>query len=168
MSQEIHLFHETIEENIRFGNPQVTQEEVVEAAKSAFCHDFILKLPQGYQTIIGDGNIALSGGERQRISLARALVRRPEILLLDEVTNHLDADSEEWICAFIAAQKRKKTILLISHHLRLSLPADHIVMMEEGKIVEQGDHTELVQKEGLYHKIWNLQNRVYHAQKDLR
>lgn len=160
VSQEVFLFHDTIEYNIRFGNLNASYEEIEEAAKLAGAHNFIRNLPQDYQTIVGEKGYKLSGGERQRISLARALVKKPEILVLDEATSNLDSQSEQIIQETLEKLRGKTTILVVAHRLATINMADQIILLEKGKIVEQGTHVDLIKMEGRYHNFWSLQSSL--------
>lgn len=159
VSQDVFLFHETIESNIRFGKPDATHEEIRAAAEMAEAHKFIASLPEGYQTVVGEKGHKLSGGERQRISLARALVRRPEILVLDEATSNLDSQSEKMIQKALENLRGKMTMLVVAHRLATIHRADQILMLDRGKIIEQGTHENLIRLGGRYHHFWNLQTQ---------
>lgn len=160
VNQETFLFHETIEENIRFGKLQATFEDIVEAAQLAGANHFIEKLPDGYQTLIGEKGYRLSGGERQRLSLARALIRKPQILVLDEATSHLDSESEEAIQEAIESLRGKTTFVIVAHRLSTIKNADEILIVEEGRVEERGGHAQLLQKQGRYAQFWNLQTKI--------
>ena len=151
--QTVYLFEDTIENNIKFGNPDASHEEVVAAAKKAACHDFILSLPEGYQTKIGEGGASLSGGERQRISIARAIIKDAPIIILDEATANVDPENEEALMQAIQALTRDKTIIMIAHRLKTVEHADQILVLDQGRIVEQGKHRELLAKGGLYSRF---------------
>ena len=151
--QTVYLFEDTIENNIKFGNPDASHEEVVAAAKKAACHDFILSLPDGYQTKIGEGGASLSGGERQRISLARAIIKDAPIIILDEATANVDPENEEALMQAIHSLTKDKTIIMIAHRLKTVERADQIVVLDKGRIVEQGKHRELLAKQGLYSRF---------------
>ncbi|RRD96424.1 ABC transporter ATP-binding protein [Clostridiales bacterium COT073_COT-073] len=157
--QDVYLFHETIRENIIFGNEYAGEEEMIRAAKLAGCHDFIEKLPKGYETIVGEGGSTLSGGEKQRISIARAILKNAPILLLDEPTSSLDAKNEVLVQKAISNLVKDKTVIMIAHRLKTIKNADHIIVLDQGRIAEEGNHEVLLKKEGLYHKLWNLQNK---------
>ncbi|WP_270660874.1 ABC transporter ATP-binding protein [Streptococcus anginosus] len=148
--QTVYLFEDTIENNIKFGNPDASHEEVVAAAKKAACHDFILSLPEGYQTKIGEGGASLSGGERQRISIARAIIKDAPIIILDEATANVDPENEEALMQAIHSLTKDKTIIMIAHRLKTVEHADQIIVLNQGRIVEQGKHQELLAKRGLY------------------
>ena len=151
--QSVYLFEDTIANNIRFGKPEASQEEVIEAAKKAACHDFILSLPDGYDTKIGEGGSSLSGGERQRISIARAIIKDAPIIILDEATANVDPENEEALMQAIQALTRDKTIIMIAHRLKTVEHADQILVLDQGRIVEQGKHQDLLLKQGIYSKF---------------
>ena len=151
--QTVYLFEDTIENNIKFGNPDASHEEVVAAAKKAACHDFILSLPEGYQTKIGEGGASLSGGERQRISIARAIIKDAPIIILDEATANVDPENEEALMQAIHSLTKDKSIIMIAHRLKTVERADQIVVLDKGRIVEQGKHRELLAKQGLYSRF---------------
>lgn len=151
--QRVYLFEDTIANNIRFGKPEASQEEVIEAAKKAACHDFILSLPDGYDTKIGEGGASLSGGERQRISIARAIIKDAPIIILDEATANVDPENEEALMQAIQALTRDKTIIMIAHRLKTVEHADQILVLDQGRIVEQGKHQYLLAEQGIYSKF---------------
>ena len=151
--QTVYLFEDTIENNIKFGKPDASHEEVVAAAKKAACHDFILSLPEGYQTKIGEGGASLSGGERQRISIARAIIKDAPIIILDEATANVDPENEEALMQAIHSLTKDKTIIMIAHRLKTVEHADQIIVLNQGRIVEQGKHQELLAKRGLYSRF---------------
>ncbi|WP_270207367.1 ABC transporter ATP-binding protein [Streptococcus anginosus] len=151
--QTVYLFEDTIENNIKFGNPDASHEEVVAAAKKAACHDFILSLTEGYQTKIGEGGASLSGGERQRISIARAIIKDAPIIILDEATANVDPENEEALMQAIHSLTKDKTIIMIAHRLKTVEHADQIIVLNQGRIVEQGKHQELLAKRGLYSRF---------------
>jgi subfamily B ATP-binding cassette protein MsbA len=157
VSQDVFIFHDTIEENIRFGM-QVANEKIIDAARLAGAADFIEKLPQCYQTVVGERGHRLSGGERQRIALARALLRDPELLILDEATSSLDSESELKIKCALDQLKGRKTLIVVAHRLSTICNADHILVINRGRIEEQGLHTELLGKNGLYSSLWEIQS----------
>ena len=148
--QNVYLFRDTIENNIKFGNPSATHEQVVEAAKKACCHDFIEKLPDGYNTVIGEGGASLSGGERQRISIARAIMKDSPVIILDEATANVDPENERDLMLAIQELTREKTVIMIAHRLKTVRHADQIIVLDKGRIVEQGKHEELVKNGGIY------------------
>ena len=157
--QDVYLFNETIRENIIFGNEKASEEDMIRAAKLAGCHEFIEKLQEGYETVVGEGGSTLSGGEKQRISIARAILKNAPILLLDEPTSSLDAKNEVLVQKAISNLVKDKTVVMIAHRLKTIKNADHIIVLDKGRIVEEGNHEELLKQEGLYHKLWNLQNK---------
>lgn len=152
--QDVHLFYDTIEENIRMGNTSATRDEVLAAAKTACCHEFIEKLGQGYDTKIGQGGTYLSGGEAQRIAIARALLKRAPILVLDEATAYADAENEYNIQQGIAQLVKGKTVIIIAHRLSTIRSAEQILVVKQGSIVEQGTHEQLRREQGLYEQMW--------------
>lgn len=158
--QNVYLFHDTIENNIKFGCPDATHEQVVEAAKKACCHDFISALPQGYGTVIGEGGSTLSGGEKQRISIARAMLKDAPIILLDEATASVDPENEVHLQQAISALVKNKTLIVIAHRLSTIRDADLILVVDNGKIVEKGVHAELIQQKGIYQKFWNIRQKA--------
>ncbi|MCR4735557.1 MAG: ABC transporter ATP-binding protein/permease [Treponema sp.] len=151
--QSVYLFHDTIANNIRFGQADAPMEKVIDAAKKACCHDFISALPNGYDTVIGEGGASLSGGERQRISIARAIMKDSPIIILDEATANVDPENERDLMEAIAALTKEKTVIMIAHRLKTVRNADKIIVIDKGKIVEQGKHEELVGKGGIYAKF---------------
>lgn len=153
--QDVYLLKDTVYENIRMGNPQVGMEEVIKAAKIAHCHEFIMKMPQGYNTLVQEGGTTLSGGEKQRISIARALVKDAPIVLLDEATASLDADSEYEIKLAIEKLTENKTVIIIAHKLNTINRADQIVVFDNGEILEKGNHEDLMQLKGSYYMMYN-------------
>ena len=148
--QKVYLFADTIENNIKFGKPQATHEEVVAAAKKACCHDFIESLPDGYNTVIGEGGASLSGGEKQRISIARAMLKDAPIVILDEATANIDPENEDRLQKAIEALTRDKTIIMIAHRLKTVRHADQILVVDDGKIVQSGKHEDLICQKGIY------------------
>lgn len=158
--QNVYLFHDTIENNIKFGCPDATHEQVVEAAKKACCHDFISALPQGYDTVIGEGGSTLSGGEKQRISIARAMLKDAPIILLDEATASVDPENEVHLQQAISALVKNKTLIVIAHRLSTIRDADQILVVDNGKILEKGVHAELIQQKGIYQKFWNIRQKA--------
>ncbi|VEL07052.1 unnamed protein product [Protopolystoma xenopodis] len=159
VQQEPTLFSGTVEENIRLGKLDATTEEIQEAAKQANAHEFILKLPDGYKSWIGEGGAGMSGGQKQRIAIARALVRQPRILLLDEATSALDTRSEKAVQAALDAARAGRTVITVAHRLTTVRDADRIVVIREGEIAEEGTHDELVALKGIYAGMLNRQVR---------
>ena len=148
--QNVYLFHDTIANNIRFGQPDAPMEQVIAAAKKACCHDFITALPDGYETVIGEGGSSLSGGERQRISIARAIMKDAPVIVLDEATANVDPENEADLMAAIQELTREKTIIMIAHRLKTVRHADQILVIDGGKIAQQGTHESLMQQVGIY------------------
>jgi len=148
--QNVYLFHDTIANNIRFGQPEAPMEKVIAAAKKACCHEFISALPNGYDTVIGEGGASLSGGERQRISIARAIMKDSPIIILDEATANVDPENERDLMAAIKELTKEKTVIMIAHRLKTVRNADQIVVIDKGRIAEKGKHDDLVKKGGIY------------------
>lgn len=157
VTQDHLLFNQSVEDNIRFGYTEADEKAIIEAARSAGMHERIMKMPAGYQTLVGEQGYRLSGGEKQRIALARALVRDPEILILDEATSQLDSETEQLIQETLQLFKGKKTLVLVAHRLSTIINADQILVLEKGKIVERGTHQDLLKSQGRYQLFWNLQ-----------
>ena len=160
VTQETILFHETVRNNIAYGMAEVPLSEVIESAKAANAHSFIKKLPKGYDTLIGERGIKLSGGERQRLAIARALLKNPPILILDEATSALDTESEVLVQEAIERLMTNRTVFVIAHRLSTIQNASTIIVLEKGKIAQQGTHSELLNKEGPYRRLYNLQFRL--------
>ena len=158
--QNVQLFDNTIEENIRVGKKGATKEEIIKAAKKARIHDFIMSLPEGYETDIGENGGILSGGQRQRISIARAFLKDAPILILDEMTSNVDPVNESLIQDAITELAKDRTVLVIAHHLRTIQKADQILVFQKGKLLEKGKHRELLEKDGYYKKLWKAQYGV--------
>ena len=158
--QNVYLFEDTIENNIKFGRPDATQDEVIEAAKKACCHDFIEALPEGYQTRVGEGGATLSGGERQRISIARAILKDAPIIVLDEATASVDPKNERELLKAVRELTRDKTILMIAHRLSTVRDADQIIVLDKGRIVQHGAHTELIKQDGLYRRFVKVREQA--------
>ena len=158
--QNVQLFDNTIEENIRVGKKGATKEEIIEAAKKARIHDFIMSLPKGYETDIGENGGILSGGQRQRISIARAFLKDAPILILDEMTSNVDPVNESLIQDAITELAKNRTVLVVAHHLRTIQKADQILVFQKGKLLEIGKHRELLEKDGYYKKLWKAQYGV--------
>jgi ATP-binding cassette subfamily B protein len=158
--QRVYLFHDTIENNIRFGSPDATREEIIAAAKKARCHEFIEALPDGYDTLVGEGGSTLSGGEKQRISIARAILKDAPVVLLDEATASVDPDNEKHIQEAINELVRDKTLIIIAHRLSTIKRADQILVIDDGRIVERGRHEELLAKDGQYKKLWQRRQKA--------
>lgn len=156
--QRVYLFKDTIYNNINMGRKDATKEEVIQAAKLARCYDFIMELPDGFDTVIGEGGTSLSGGEMQRLSIARCILKDAPIIILDEATASVDADNELYIQQAINELCKGKTLLVIAHRLNTIQNADHIIVIQDGEIEEQGTHNELIKKHGLYHKFIEASN----------
>ncbi|MBR6916642.1 MAG: ATP-binding cassette domain-containing protein [Clostridia bacterium] len=148
--QRVYLFEDTVANNIRFGRPEASMDEVIDAAKKAACHDFIMSLPDGYDTVICEGGASLSGGEKQRISIARAIMKDAPIIILDEATANVDPENEKELTEAIENLTKQKTIIMIAHRLKTVRNADRIIVIDKGKIVQEGKHDELVEQEGIY------------------
>ena len=151
--QSVYLFQDTIANNIRFGQPDAPMEKVIEAARKACCHDFIMALPDGYDTVIGEGGASLSGGEKQRISIARAIMKDAPIIILDEATANVDPESEQELTAAIEALTKEKTILMIAHRLKTVRHADNILVIDKGRIAQSGTHEQLMEQGGIYRRF---------------
>ena len=148
--QSVYLFHDTIANNIRFGQPGAPMEDVIAAAKKACCHDFISSLPHGYDTVVGEGGASLSGGEKQRISIARAMMKNAPVIFLDEATANVDPENENELMHAIQALTAEKTVIMIAHRLKTVERADQIIVVDHGKIVQHGTHAELMEQDGIY------------------
>jgi ATP-binding cassette subfamily B protein len=155
--QDSFLFHASIRENLRYARPEATEDDLVAATKAAYLHDFICSLPDGYDTVVGERGHRLSGGEKQRLSIARAILKNPPILILDEATSHLDSVSEQLIQAALKPLFAGRTSLVIAHRLSTILAADLILVFDHGRLVEQGTHDELLLGGGLYGDLYERQ-----------
>ena len=153
VDQETILFHDTVANNIRYGKPGATDEEVIKVAQAAYAHDFIMDMPHGYQTSIGDRGVRLSGGQRQRLCIARALLKNAPILILDEATSALDTESEQMVQKALDNLMVDRTTFVIAHRLSTVLNADKIVVLEKGRVVESGSHRSLLESDGLYSRL---------------
>ena len=148
--QRVYLFEDTIANNIRFGRPDASKDEVIAAAKKAACHEFITALPNGYDTVVGEGGATLSGGEKQRIAIARAIMKDAPIIILDEATANVDPENEKELTQAIENLTKEKTIIMIAHRLKTVRNADQIIVIDKGRIVQQGSHEKLMQEKGIY------------------
>jgi len=157
VTQDSYLFNGTIKENLLYAKNEATDQEIIEACKAAYIHDFIMKLPEGYDTVVGNRGIKLSGGEKQRISIARVLLKDPAIIILDEATSSLDTVSEYYIQSAIQVLLKNKTSIVIAHRLSTIMAADHIIVLQNGQIVEEGEHEQLLLENGLYRDLYNKQ-----------
>jgi ATP-binding cassette subfamily B protein len=165
--QDTVLFNDTIRYNIRYGRPDATDEDVVSAARLAQIHDFIMQLPRGYDTLVGERGLKLSGGEKQRVSIARTILKGPPILVLDEATSALDSFTEQEIRTALRQVSRNRTTLIIAHRLSTVVEADEIIVLEAGRIVERGSHAALLSEDGVYAAMWNRQRAVDEARRRL-
>ena len=158
--QNVYLFEDTIENNIKFGKPTASYDEIISAAKRACCHDFIMDLPNGYQTIVGEGGANLSGGEKQRISIARAILKDAPIIILDEATASVDPENQQELQRAISQLTKNKTILMIAHRLSTVRNADQIIVLDKGQIVQQGTHKELIAQPGIYQRFVDVREQA--------
>ena len=160
VTQETYLFHDTVRANLLYGKQDATQEEMEAAARAAHIHDFIVKLPKGYDTIVGERGYRLSGGEKQRVSIARVILKDPRILVLDEATSSLDSESEALIQDALKPLMHGRTSVVIAHRLSTILAADVILVVDGGQIVERGTHAGLLELDGLYARLYRTQFRA--------
>ena len=158
--QDVYLFEDTIENNIKFGKQNASHEEVVQAAKKARCHEFIEALPEGYNTLIGEGGASLSGGEKQRISIARAMLKDAGIIIFDEATANIDPENEDKLKEAIESLTKNKTVIMNAHRLKTIRNADQIIVLKDGEIVERGSHEELIKNNGLYSDLINAKAKA--------
>ena len=157
VTQETILFNDTIRRNIELGRPGATNEEIIAAARHAYAYDFIMEKPKGFDTVIGEKGVTLSGGQRQRLAIARAVLKNAPILVLDEATSALDTESERAVQAALDELMKGRTTICIAHRLSTIFHADVIVVLDQGRIVETGNHDELVRRGGIYQKLYELQ-----------
>jgi ATP-binding cassette subfamily B protein len=157
VTQETYLFHDTIRANLIYAKPDATQAEIEAACRAANIHDMIMRLPNGYETLVGERGYRLSGGEKQRLAIARVILKDPRILVLDEATSHLDSQNEAMIQAALVPLFAGRTSIVIAHRLSTVLAADKILVLSEGSIVEQGSHAELLARGGLYTELYKTQ-----------
>ena len=158
--QNVYLFNDTIRANICFGRENVSEDEMMDAAKKARCHDFIMELPNGYDTVIGEGGGTLSGGEKQRISIARAILKDAPIIILDESTASIDPENEHLIQGAITEMSSGKTVIIIAHRLATIEAADKILVIEDGKIAQNGTHDELISVDGKYKEFYEIRKKA--------
>lgn len=158
--QNVYLFNDTVANNIRFGKPEATDEEIISAAKKACCHEFIMQLPDGYNTMVGENGAVLSGGEKQRISIARAIIKDAPIVILDEATSSIDPENESKIQTAIQELTRNKTVIMIAHRLNTIRNANKIIVMENGRIIQEGTHEELLKEGGVYSSLVNVRTEA--------
>jgi ATP-binding cassette subfamily B protein len=155
--QDTVLFNDSIYHNILYARPNASQEDVFQASRMANIHQFIEQLPDGYQTVVGERGLKLSGGEKQRVAIARVILKNPKILVFDEATSSLDSHSEQIILSSLATVAQQRTTLVIAHRLSTIADADNILVLENGRVKEQGNHRQLLAKNGLYATLWNIQ-----------
>ena len=158
--QQVYLFEDTIAANIRIGKPNASREEVIEAARRACCYDFIMAMPDGFETRVGEGGHTLSGGQRQRISIARAILKDAPIVLLDEATSSVDPENEATIQQALDALIADRTVVTIAHNLAAVSSADTILVLDAGRLVAQSDHATLLTEDGVYRTLWQMNQRV--------
>jgi ATP-binding cassette subfamily B protein len=157
--QNVYLFEDTVFNNIQMGKPSATKEQVIEAAKKARCYDFIMDMPYGFDTRIGEGGSTLSGGQAQRISIARCILKDAPVIILDEATASMDADNEAMIQQALSELCKDKTTIVIAHRLHTVRHADKLLVIKEGNIIEQGNHDELLAKKGVYYQMLEAENK---------
>lgn len=161
VQQDVFMFHGTIKENILYGNPDADDAAVIEAAKQAYIHDFIMSLPERYETMVGERGVKLSGGQKQRVSIARVFLKNPPIVILDEATSSLDNESELFVQQALDHLAKGKTTVTVAHRLSTIMNADEILVLEGNAIVERGRHKELLEANGIYHKLYTAQFKGY-------
>jgi ABC-type transport system involved in Fe-S cluster assembly fused permease/ATPase subunit len=161
--QDTVLFNDTIRYNIAYGRPDATQSEIEQAARLAQVHEFVLRLPDGYDTRVGERGLKLSGGEKQRVAIARTLLKDPRVLILDEATSALDTHTEQEIQAALRDAARGRTTLVIAHRLSTVVDADEIIVLQDGQIAERGSHGALIAEDGLYAEMWRRQSEAVEA-----
>ena len=166
--QDTVLFNDTIRYNIRYGRPDATDAEVEAAAKMAQIHDFVMSLPKGYDSLVGERGLKLSGGEKQRVSIARTILKGPPILILDEATSALDSFTEHQIQEALKKVSENRTTLVIAHRLSTVVDADEIIVLDKGKVAERGTHEKLLRKKGIYAAMWNRQRQADEARENSR
>ena len=166
--QDTVLFNDTIRYNIRYGRPDATDAEVEAAAKMAQIHDFVMSLPKGYDSLVGERGLKLSGGEKQRVSIARTILKGPAILILDEATSALDSFTEHQIQEALKKVSENRTTLVIAHRLSTVVDADEIIVLDKGQVAERGTHEKLLRKQGIYHAMWNRQRQADEAREILK
>jgi len=157
VSQEIILFNDTVKQNIAYGQEEIKDSNIISAAKAANAMGFIEELPNGLDTIIGERGVKISGGQKQRLSIARAIIKNPPLLILDEATSSLDTESEKLVQEAIEKLMKDRTVLVIAHRLSTVKNADNIIVLEQGKIIEKGNHVELIDKKGKYSELYAVQ-----------
>jgi subfamily B ATP-binding cassette protein MsbA len=160
VTQEVILFNDTVLSNISYGRKDISFEDIVEAARAANAHDFIMNLPEGYETVVGEKGFKISGGERQRIAIARAILKNPRLLILDEATSSLDSESERLVQDAVSRLMKARTVLVIAHRLSTVRNAEKILVLNRGKIIEMGTHETLIKEEGLYKRLYDVQFSV--------
>ena len=160
VAQETFLFNDTVRSNIAYGTPNATQADIETAAQRAYAHRFIVQMPQAYETVVGDRGFRLSGGEKQRIAIARAILRNPPVLILDEATSQLDSESEKFVQEALDQLMQGRTVIAIAHRLSTIMKADKIVVLDQGQIVGLGPHEELLKTCGLYTRLYETQFQI--------
>jgi ABC-type multidrug transport system fused ATPase/permease subunit len=160
VSQDTFVLHDTVKNNITFGSDGYSDKEVTQAAKSANAHDFILEFPQGYDTIVGERGMKLSGGQKQRIAIARAIIKKPDILILDEATSALDNIAQTLVQEAVNKISKERTVTVIAHRLSTIIDADKIIVVENGRVMEEGTHRELTKKRGAYWNLYKSQENI--------